>query len=68
VAEVELNCVMTPLDAVIEPEADRLPEVEMLPTVVIAPDANKLLIALEPAVNLVICALATFKPVKEPLP
>ena len=43
---------MLPLDAVIDPDADRLPEVEMFPNAVIVPEAKKLLTALEPAVNL----------------
>lgn len=60
---------MLPLDAVMEPEADRLPEVEMLPTAVIAPDASKLLTALDPALNRASVALDdTFKLVNEALP
>lgn len=60
---------MLPLDAVIEPEADRFPEVEILPTAVIAPDASKLLTALDPALNRASVALDdTFKLVNEALP
>jgi hypothetical protein len=69
VAEVELNCVMTPLEPVMEPEAEMLPEVEMFPTAVIAPEANRLLTALEPALNRARVALdETFKLVSEALP
>lgn len=52
-----------PLDAVMEPDADRLPDVEMLPSAVIVPEAKKLLTALEPAVNLAIAALVIEIPV-----
>ena len=48
---------MLPLEAVIEPDADKFPEVEILPTAVIAPDASKLLTALEPALKRAIVAL-----------
>lgn len=68
VAEVELNCVITPLEAVIEPDAERFPDVEILPTAVIAPDASKLLTALEPAVNFVNCALTALSPVSDAEP
>lgn len=69
VADVAVNWVMLPLEAVMDPDAERFPDVEILPTAVIAPDANKLLTALEPALNRASVALAdTFKLVSEALP
>ena len=59
--------VMSADDAVIAPETDKLPEVEMLPTAVIVPEARKLLTALEPAVNLPIAAEVVLKLVMVPL-
>jgi len=62
-AEVTLSPVILPLDAVMEPDADRLPDVEMFPSAVIVPEAKKLLTALEPAVNLPNAAEVDDKPV-----
>lgn len=59
--------VMSADAAVMAPDTDRLPEVEILPTTVIAPDARKLLTALEPAVNLPIAAEVVLKFVIVPL-
>ena len=63
VAEVDVNCVITPDEPVMEPDADKLPDVEMFPSAVIVPEAKKLLTALEPAVNLAIAADVVDKPV-----
>jgi hypothetical protein len=55
--------VIEPDEAVMEPDADKLPDVEMFPSAVIVPDAKKLLTALEPAVNLPNAAEVDDKPV-----
>ena len=67
VEDVAVNCVITPDEPVIEPDAERLPEVEILPSAVMAPDAKKLLTALEPAVNLPSMAEVELKFVIVPL-
>lgn len=67
VAEVAVNCVITPDEPVMEPDAEMLPDEEMLPSAVMAPEAKKLLTALEPAVNLAIAAEVVLKLVILPL-
>lgn len=62
-ALVTERLVIEPDDAVMEPDADKLPDVEMFPSAVIVPEAKKLLTALEPAVNLAIAADVVDKPV-----
>lgn len=67
VAEVDVNCVITPDEPVMEPDAEMLPDEEMFPSAVIVPEAKKLLTALEPAVNLAIAADVDEKLVIVPL-
>jgi hypothetical protein len=62
-----LILVIDPDDAVIEPDADKFPEVDILPIAVIVPDARKLLTALEPAVNFPRAAEVEDSPVIVPL-